>query len=176
MTTRRVRQQVAVAAVAVGAVTLSGCGPVEYSGHDSGIDGVLWRQIASFEDPMEFSDTSPQDPSTYVSGLGGDRWDGSATSLPDLSTGAIVLYDVETTASRATFSVFISSGPRPDVPTDDGRDYVGPSQVYTCYERERDFNPEAQRSNRTVFTDCPAALVNLLPEDAAFASADVFDG
>ncbi|SJN28420.1 hypothetical protein FM104_06035 [Microbacterium esteraromaticum] len=176
MTKRRVKHREVIAALILGALTLSGCGPVEYHGYDSGIDGVLWRQIVSFEDPMNFFESSTQDPSTYVSELGGDRWDGSTGTLPDLTAGGLVFYDLTTTASDAEFSVFISSGPRPDVPTDAGHHYVGPSQVYTCYGITAGLRSPRPMINRTLFSDCPAALVNLLPDDAAFASRDVFDG
>lgn len=165
-----------IVALVVGALTLSGCGPVEYHGYDSGIDGVLWRQIASFEDPMNFFESSTQDPATYLSELDGDRWNGSPSALPDLSNGAIVLYDLATTAADAEFSVFISSGPRRDALTDAGFGYVGPSQVYTCYGMAADLRSPRPMVNRTLFADCPRALVNLLPDDAAFASGDVFDG
>jgi hypothetical protein len=139
-------------------------------------NGTLARQIASFEDPMDFHESSSREPLTYLAELGGDRWDGTASTLPDLSEGAIVLYDVSAAESVAEFSVFISSGPRPDVPTDDGHDYSGPSQVYTCYGITTDLGAEMLTVDRAIFTECPTALVNELPEDAAFASGDVFDG
>ena len=170
--TRRVR----IAALLVAAYSLSGCSSVEYHGYDSGIDGTLWRQIAGFEDPMNFYQLSTREPMTYVAELGGDRWDGSASTLPDLSEGAVVLYDVSTTESVAALSVFISSGPRPEVPTDTGNDYAGPSQVYTCYGLTADLGAAIRTVDRSVFTECPTALVSLLPEDATFASGDVFDG
>ena len=119
---------------------------------------------------------STREPTTYLAELGGDRWDGSVSTLPDLSDGAIVLYDVSLTASDADFSVFISSGPRPDVPTDAGDDYAGPSQVYTCYGIAADFGSADLAVDRTIYAECPPELVNLLPKDSAFASGDVFDG
>ncbi len=176
MAALRVTRKVGIAALVVGAVSFSGCSPIEYHGFDSGIDGVLWRQIASFEDAMTFYESSTRVPTTYLSELGGDRWNGSVSTLPDLSDGGIVLYDVSTSASSAGFSVFISSGPRPDVPTDSGHVYRGPSQVYTCYGIAADLGSASVVVERTIFTECPAALVNRLPEDAAFASGDVFDG
>lgn len=176
MTALGARRQALVAALLVGAASLSGCGPIEYHGYDSGIDGVLWRQIASFEDPVNFYEPSTRVPTTYLAELGVDRWDGSLSALPDLSDGAIVLYDVSTSASGAEFSVFISSGPRPDVPTDAGHDYAGPRLIYTCYGVAADLSSARPVVDRTIFTGCPPALVNLLPEDSAFASGDVFDG
>jgi hypothetical protein len=167
-------RKASIFALLVSAGSLSGCSPVEYHGYDSGLDGVLWRQIASFEDPMNFYNPSTPEPLTYLAELGGVRWDGRASRLPDLSEGAIVLYDVSTTKSVALFSVFISSGPRANVPTDAGHEYAGPSQVYTCYGITADLGVAVV--DRAIFTECPTALVNELPEDAAFASDDVFDG
>lgn len=61
--------------------------------------------------------------------------------------------------------------------TDEGLNYVGPSTVFTCYGITAQLEPMALPAvDRTIFDDCPPALVRLLPEDAAFASAEVFDG
>lgn len=176
MTVRGVTRAAGVAALAVGAMCLSGCSPTEYHGSDSEIDGVLWRQIAGFEDPMNFAQPTTRDASTYLAQLGGERWDGSTSTLPELSDGGIVLYDISTTGSVARFSVFISSGPRPDVPTDAGQDYAGPSQVYTCYGITADLGSAEPVVDRTIFDECPTGLVRQLPADAAFASGEVFDG
>lgn len=163
---------------AVATVTaLCGCSnPVEYQGADSGIDAVLWRQVADFEDPLAFHAPSSHDPEEYLAGLGGSRWDGTTETLPDLRSGGVALYDMSWTDSTARFSVFITSGPRPDVPTDDGHTYDGPSQVYTCYGITSELDPAQKSATRTIFTECPDALVDQLPEDAAFASGEVFDG
>ncbi|TFB59979.1 hypothetical protein [Cryobacterium sp. Sr3] len=89
----------------------------------------------------------------------------------------MVLYDISSTDSAAEVSVFIASGPRPDVLTDDGQHYNGPSQVFTCYRVEAAFSSGAAPSvGRVTFDDCPAARVELMPEGAAFASGEVFDG
>lgn len=87
----------------------------EYRGRDSGIDGVLWRQIAGFEDPLpeRFYTAQSTEPSKYL--------------------------DLSSTDTTAKFSVFISSGPRSGGPTDDGRTYSGPSGVFTCYAIEAQF-------------------------------------
>lgn len=163
-----------------GAMALTGCA-TEYHGYDSGIDGVLARQIATFEDPLSEDLFQPAEngPAAYLDALDGMRWDGSASSAADLELdrGGIVLYDTAATDSSAKVAVFISSGPRPAVPTDENRTYTGPSQVYTCYTVEADFGSEPMPSpDRVMLDDCPPLLVDLLPDDAAFASADVFDG
>lgn len=161
-------------------IVLTGC-RAEYHGHDSGIDGVLWRQIASFEDPLSRSLYQPSvnEPADYLDTIGGLRWNGSEASADglDLRKGGVVLYDVSSTDSAAELSVFIASGPRPDVVTDERRKYTGPSTVFTCYGIETQFQPGAEPSaDRIIFDDCPPALVELLPGDAAFASGEVFDG
>jgi hypothetical protein len=165
-----------MAALIVAAGSLSGCSAIEYHGYDSGIDGTLWRQIAAFEDPVNFYDMSMREPLTYLAELGVTQWDGSTSTVPDLSEGTILLYDVSTTEITADFSVFISSGHRPSVQTDDGHDYVGRSEVYTCYGLHANFSTTMPTVERTISTTCSAVLVKKLPSDAAFASGDVFDG
>jgi len=162
------------------ALSLTGC-QTEYRGHDSGIDGTLWRQIASFEDPLSRSLYQPSvnDPVDYLDSLPGERWSGSVASTFDLDLreGGVVLYDISSSDSAAELSVFIASGPRPEVPTDGGRDYNGPSQVFTCYQVEAAFSLGVAASvGRVTFDDCPAALVELMPDGAVFASGEVFDG
>ena len=161
---------------------LTACRP-EYHGFDSGIDGVLARQIASFEDPLSWSLFRPEiednEPAAYLDAIDGQRWDGSEDSAADLDLrrGGVVLYDTTTTDTDFELSVFIASGPRPDVATDEGLKYRGPSTVFTCYGIKAQFQPMSLPSvDRTIFDDCPSALVELLPEDATFASAEVFDG
>ena len=161
-------------------ITLTGC-HAEYHGYDSGIDGTLWRQIASFEDPLsrELYEPSAHEPIGYLGSLLGQHWDGSRASAPGLTLGdgGVVLYDIASSRSVAELSVFITSGPRPSVPTDSGGFYAGPSQVFTCYRIEAKFSPiDAPSVNRVTFKKCPAPLVELVPEDAAFASGEVFDG
>jgi hypothetical protein len=162
------------------ALSLTGC-HTEYHGAESGIDGTLWRQIAAFEDPLSLSlyQSSATQPVGYLELLQGERWSGSVASATNLnlSEGGVVLYDISSTDSSAELSVFIASGPRPDVPTDDGRDYNGPAQVFTCYRVEVNFSPGVEPSAYPVtFDGCPATLVEVLPEGAAFASGEVFDG
>ncbi|MGD8167180.1 hypothetical protein ACEXOS_008140 [Herbiconiux sp. P16] len=194
----RARPIAALLLTAAVAGSVTAC-TTEYHGYDSGIDGVLWRQIASFEDPLSMSVYDPldetigilhtmipeqypaavSDPAVYLAGVVGERWDGTAGSLPELGLekGGAILYDVTSTESVAAFSTFIASGPRPNAPTDAGSTYTGPSEVYTCYSVEVDFRTDVPpRPIRTAFTECPGELVELLADDAAFASAEVFDG
>lgn len=177
--TRR-RMWGAVVVVAGLALALTGC-QTEYRGHGSEIDGTLWRQIASFEDPLSRSLYQPSvnDPVDYLDLLPGKRWSGSVAETFDLDLreGGVVLYDMSSSDSVAELSVFIASGPRPDIPTDGGRDYTGPSQVFTCYQVEAAFSTGVAASvGRVTFDGCPAVLVELLPDGAAFASGEVFDG
>ena len=61
--------------------------------------------------------------------------------------------------------------------TDEGGKYTGPSTVYTCYGIKTEFRSREEPSaDRIIFDDCPPTLVGMLPEDAAFASGEVFDG
>jgi hypothetical protein len=189
---------VALLLLAAASVSVAGC-TTEYHGHDSGIDGVLWRQMASFEDPLSTTIWNPldetiairhtlapdlyppamDDPREYLAGIDAPRWDGAQLSLPqfELERGGVILYDAVATDSTATFSLFIASGPRSNAPTDQGGVYSGPSEVYTCYSLEVRFASDVPpHLVRTAFTECPPELVDLLADDAAFASAEVFDG
>lgn len=178
---RRRRIAAALAFALAAAVALSGCRP---SANDRVIDGVLWRQVASFEDPLSRQlydplgqDPLANDPATYLAVLGGARWDGTDSSAEDLSLGrgGVVLYDLSSTMSVAELSVFVASGPRADVPTDDGRPYFGPSAVFTCYGVRAEFGAELA-VQQTDFDECPAALVARLPGDATFVVGRAFDG
>ncbi|WP_107574236.1 hypothetical protein [Rathayibacter caricis] len=172
----RLRTIASATAVGAAVLLLSGCGPTRYEGYESGIDDVLARQIMAFEDPLSSQLHQPQvdEPEPYLAALSGMRWDGKASTASDLdlSAGGVVLYDISSTPFSTDVSVFIASGPRsPDV------DGASPSEVYTCYRVEAEFTRDPMPSTgRTLLDDCPEPLVALLPEDAAFASGDVFDG
>ena len=158
------------------AFLVAGCGPTEYRGYDSGIDGVLWRQIAAFEDPLSRELFSPRvnESAPYLAALHGTRWDGEAAVATELNldAGGVVLYDLSSTPTSADASVFNASGTRSL--TDDS---AGPSEVYTCYRIETAFNGDPMPSaGRLLLDSCPEPLVSLLAEDAAFASSEVFDG
>src|SRR5690606_21489618 len=81
----------------VATTTFTGCA-VEYHGYPSGIDGVLWRQVASFEDPLSQRLYSPpvDGPTAYLDTLPGARWDGDALSAAEfeIEQGGIVLYNI----------------------------------------------------------------------------------
>lgn len=181
MTIAPPRRSLAVAVVVVAvAGTVTSCA-TEYHGYNSGIDGVLWRQVASFEDPLSARLYAPgmDGSAAYLETLDAQRWDGRGPSTVDLDveSGGIILYDISSTPRSAEVSVFIASGPRPAVPRDDGGAYSGPSQVYTCYAVEVSFaSSVAPSASRVTLDECPQPLVELLPEDAAFASGEVFDG
>jgi hypothetical protein len=162
------------------AVSLVGC-ETEYHGPYSGIDSTLWRQVAYFEDPLSRNLYHPaaDEPIGYLDALQGQRWDGSPKSASNLQlrNGGVVLFEDSATATSAALSIFIASGPRPNFVSDTGGDYQGPSQVFTCYRVEATFfSGEEPYVEEVNVDDCPNALVEMLPDDAAFASADVFDG
>lgn len=193
----------AVAAALIAA--LCGCLPVDsgcesdvdrtvYCGWESDIDGVLWRQVAAHEDPLWTRLGQPRSVETYLDDTEGTVWDGvTDPSELGVARGAVLFYDVDRSGSRYEFGVFISSGPRPDVLTDEGDPYRGPSQVFTCFtviadivplpqiERDRDdwrdgIDLQAVAVDRDVDVECPSELVAEMPPDAAFAFDDVFDG
>jgi hypothetical protein len=168
--------------VVAGAVLVSATAcTTEYHGYDSGIDGVLWRQIAGFEDPLSRQLFLPEanEPLEYLQQLGGEAWDGhsSTASKLEVETGGVVLFGARALASSARVAIFIASGPRTPDALDDVKGYAGPSEVYTCYEITARFDAALAPSvTRQAFEQCPAPLVDLLASDAAFASAEVFDG
>lgn len=180
MTEQTLRRSPTVLCVGVLAMMLAGCS-VEYHGVDSGIDGVRWRQIAAFEDPLskDLFNPSTDDPAAYLDSLEGTRWDGRAASALDLGLdeGGIVLYEMSSTPYTGQVSVFIASGPPAGKPTDAGSEYAGPSEIYTCYRVTTTFESAAPPSaERTILAECPDALIGQLSADALFASAEVFDG
>jgi len=156
---------------------LAGC-RTEYRGMDPDIDGHLWRQVAALEDPLwgAIYDNSAIDPEAYVKSLGGAYWNGvtDARTLA-VDDGAVVIYNVTYFSDSAEFSVFISSGPRPNVAADDGTEYNGPSQVYTCF---RVHVAAAADPDPLLLDDeeCAKELLEKMPSDAAFAEDSVFDG
>ena len=161
-------------------LSLSACS-TEYHGPYSDIDGVLWRQIAGFKDPLSSSlyQSSEDDPKALVDSLPGTPWDGTPESAErlNIADGGVVMYDVSSTGHEADFSVFISSGPRADQIEASETTYTGPSAVFTCYTLHVYSTADATLSiDRVILDECPSALVDTMPDDAAFASGEVFDG
>ena len=95
-------------------VSLAACS-TEYHGYDSDIDGVLWRQVASFEDPFSLGiyQSQEENPTALIASLPGTKWDGTLKSAErlDITEGGVVVYDESSSRDRADLSVFISSGP-----------------------------------------------------------------
>ena len=178
---RRIAASVAIALLAL----LTACSPsmTVYRGVESGIDGVLWRQVASVEDPLSgrqgiTGGTSAQE---YFSMMGIVRWDDAASPVPDLGQPVIVASDVVESDRRVTFAAFLSSGMRLDVPTDRGQPYSGPDSVFTCYVLTVTFGTygvdHIERSSESaVPEDCPAELVAAMPGVTSYAEPGVFDG
>jgi hypothetical protein len=161
-------------------VSLAACS-TEYHGYDSDIDGVLWRQVASFEDPFSLGiyQSREHDPTALIASLPGKKWDGTLESAErlDITEGGLVVYDESSSRDGADLSVFISSGPRPDQTQKRERTYSGPSAVFTCYSLHLHVEIGGTISKeRVILDDCPDALVDKMPDDAAFASREVFDG
>lgn len=190
MSSRRLLKVGALAAIAL---ALSSCQP---DPQDSGVDGVLWRQVAEHLDPIKSfiynghigyqSDDVPDMPvDTYLYLLPATKWDRTIDPKASwVESGGAIIHDIERSETQLSFEVFVGSGPRPaDVPTDDGFAYFGPPTVYTCFGWvvgvvdgmiSRDpYNVPGEGESREA---CDPELVALLPDDAAFAEIDSFNG
>ena len=155
--------------------SLAGCRTM-YSGWESDVDGVLWRQTAEMEDRI-WSELVDLQSADDVEKLSAQPWDGvSDPSRLGIEEGAAVVYDVSVEGNAVVLSVFIASGPRPNRPTDDGDAYTGPSEIFTCFGYKGLMGVADDGDGRIIYTECPAELVALVPADAAFATDDVFDG
>lgn len=177
---RRVARAWAVAALAL---VLTGCGMTEYRGPHAAIDGSLWRLVSSAEDGLRIAVTSSltTDADAFFAGLPAVRWNGTAADIPNLDHPVAVVYDDRPTSGGAAFSVFVSSGQRPDGPTDRGTPYDGPDSVFTCWSLEVRFGEYAVESSDDTFyadgpTDCPDDLIAAMPGETAFAEPLVFTG
>lgn len=164
------------------ALALAGC-RTEYRGTDSGIDGVLWRQVASVEDPFTASVVRAlaPDAETFFAQLPGERWDEASAHAFELDEPTAVVYDTAADEAAASFRVFFSSGVRADVATDAGGPYAGPDSVFTCYGWTVRFGPYAveeaeQDWSSTTWEDCPEELVAAMPGTTAYAEPEVFGG
>jgi len=184
MTKSFYRPRILVFAIpAVALSTLAGCqagyDQLQSDGFLTTIDGTLWRQIATIEDPLSNDMFGKAKQDDYLDELEVAHWSGDLTSVADLrlADGGAAIYDVSTVGSVISYSVFISSGPRDDGPTDDGEQYLGPDTVYTCYGIKANFHSGSSAYvDRLLWSGCPEALVDALPDDALFVSDDVFDG
>lgn len=142
------------------------------------VDGVLWRQVAAFEDPFMSAvhDRSDLTLDAYVARLASSaqQWDGTDAGAAqlDLGHGGVAMYDVSISADAATLSMFVSSGPRR------GGYTYGPDELYTCarFTVNADTAPFGGGVNRDALEECPDALVAVLGDGAAFARVSVFDG
>ncbi|WP_150953637.1 hypothetical protein [Microbacterium testaceum] len=140
------------------------------------IDGVLWRQTMAHEKLGALLDVSQRETETVLAGLRSATWDRETQAPPDVSGGGMVVYDLDIAEPAAAFSVFLASGPRPDVPRDGGGLYRGPSEVYTCWDVTATFDLTPATTTRELRTECPPTLVEQLLDDAAFVRRDAFDG
>jgi hypothetical protein len=172
--------------VALLVLTATGCtnsAMTEYRGGDAQIDGVLWRLVSSAEDPMRLAAARSLTPDadSFFDALPGVKWDGGADAVPDLDRSVAVIYDTDDLGNAASFSVFVSSGQRPDAPTDAGGVHSGPDSVFTCFGYRVEFGPYAVERAESTFdatspADCPSDLVEAMPGVVAFAEPVVFSG
>ena len=166
----------AIALVTI-AAALAGC-RTTYTGYESDIDGVLWRQVAMREDFFWRMVHDARSEDLLIHDTRATVWDGASDAADlGIADSAVIIWDLEHTDHRYDFKLFISSGPRPDRPTDFGEVYRGPSEVFTCFGVTATFAdgvfPEVERD---VEVTCPEELIAQMPADAAFATDDVFDG
>jgi len=156
--------------------SLSACSPVGWVQTDA-VDGLLWRQLQGVRAPLmetaywSFAEESP----AYLAELPGERWL-RGDPPPTLESGGVVIYDIASTRTTATFSVFVASGPRPSRATNASA-YRGPTEIFTCYRLHTVLTVQwSPAVERIVLDGCPTELVEQLGADAAFARADAFDG
>jgi len=165
----------AVLAIGLVAVLLGLAGCSSEMGHQD-VDGVLWRQTMAHEKVRVLLDVSRRETDTVLAELRSAAWDREQQTPPDIRGGAMVVYDLDIAEPTATFSVFLSSGPRSVLPGDGGGLSSGPSEVYTCWDVTATFDLTPARTTRQLRTECPPALVEQLSDDAAFVRRDAFDG
>jgi hypothetical protein len=162
------REAIVVAVLVTAGACLTGCGPAFDS--PSGMDSVLWNQVAAREDPFWHELLQAEDVESYVAGLAGP-------SGRDASDGILAVTDVRSDGALLSFSVFISSGERRSAPSDNGNPYTGPGQIYTCFGVRADLSdPASLAIERDLDAGCPDYLVRAMPSDAVFVPDDVFDG
>jgi hypothetical protein len=147
---RGIRIGSGLAAAGACAALLSGC-----QGDPLDVDGVLWRQVVlEHKDPFlaAVRDSLGSEHEDFAANarrpdgsLGGLRWAEGEPAPSSLASGGLVIWDVEDSPDRVTFSVLIASGPRDaegdPLASDDERTapYWGPDAVYTCFGIEAQF-------------------------------------
>jgi hypothetical protein len=91
------REAIVVAVLVTAGACLTGCGPAFDS--PSGMDSVLWNQVAAREDPFWHGLLQSEDVESYVAGLAGP-------SDRDASDGILVVTDVRPDAVFVPDDVF----------------------------------------------------------------------
>lgn len=141
-------------------------------------DGVLWRQVAAFTDPLgkALNDAIGTERSAFVTSLNDDSgtlpgryWSGvSNPANLSLDSGGLVLFDSQDNSSAVMFDVLISSGPRnPDAdPLADSSAYSGPSAVYTCFVVTVEFDTQTVTGWTYDDGKCTPRLVETLGNSA----------
>ncbi len=152
----------------------------QYQNPYTEVDGVLWRQVASVEDPFDAAlHSNGASISTVVDALRELRWDGTSRGADaiDLSQPTLLVHDVEESTDTVDMSVFISSGARVG-PSDDGFRWPWePDAFFTCYDVEVSMLASATpRVTRWRNGPCPDLLVERLPSGAVYMLPSTFDG
>lgn len=145
------------------------------------VDGVLWRQVASVEDPFDRALYSPTAGSVtaLLDALEGDRWDGSPEGADalDFSRPTLVVHDIEQDTDAVAFRVFLSSGERPGPPGQRARLPWESSAYFTCYGVTVTFTgsspPSVAGADERA---CPSLLVSRMPSDSVYMVPSTFSG
>lgn len=175
------RKTIVSAMLAVVLISIVGCAPATY-------DGVLWRQVAAFKDPLgnALNSATGTERSSFVEGLRSDGaalpghyWDGiSDPANLGLDSGGLVFSNIREGASDVKFNALISSGLRNSAadPFADSKPYTGPSAIYTCFTVAVESTPRAVTSWTYVNGDCESKLVATLSDEARFYPVTEFNG
>ena len=173
-----------VAALAL-LVLLVGCSPRD-------IDGVLWRQVAAYKDPLmehlfesegitalDLERDLVEDSELW----GALLWNGSSDAqYLDLAEGGSAVWNFESSADALSFSMMISSGPR-DPASDalarrDHDTWPAPAAMFTCFDVDFEvvdgYLAEPWRSEEE--KQCPEELIDTLVPGAVYQPITTFDG
>lgn len=169
-------------ALAVGVlISLVGCAATTY-------DGVLWRQVADFKDPLGNALNSAEGTSrsTFVEGvktdagtLPGHYWDGIARPADlGLGQGGAAYSNIQESENGLEVDGLISSGARNSDDDDlhDSQPDYGPSMIYTCFTIALEAPSETITGWTYLQDECDADLVRTLGGEARFYPVEEFHG
>ncbi|MDJ0350727.1 hypothetical protein [Cryobacterium sp. PH29-G1] len=181
MTNRPGRAATCGALATIVAISVVGCAPGTY-------DGVLWRQVAAFKDPLgdRLASAVGTQSSSFAAALTsngdtlpGTYWDGATDpALLGLANGGLAFSNVRENADSVIFDALISSGTRNPGGDRfaDTEDYFGPSSIYTCFSVVVESASEAIIEWTYVNAECASDLVATLTDGAKLYPLAEFNG